>query len=119
VREVNHNEVLREIRESNYEEVEIIDRENAGNYECFDERKYVIEVISHKNENLAKGRYLLAMSSSKDAADILMTFLIKDIFNIKPIAIKLVTNDHFGDTLKEVCQSYKYNLVVDKVKKNT
>lgn len=96
--------------------MEIIDRENAGSYECTDDTKYVLEVISHRNSNLAKGRYLLAKSSGKDAADILTIFAVKELFNIRALSVRLVTNDHFGNTLKEICDFFRYKLEIVNLK---
>jgi hypothetical protein len=76
----------------------------------------VIEVISHKNSNLAKGRYILAQSTGKDAADLVTVMIITKLFSIRKMDIKLVTNDHFGGTLKDIYHSRGENLVIYNVK---
>ena len=42
---------------------------------------------------------MVAKSISKDAADIVISFIIKELFNVKNMTVRLVTNDHFGTTI--------------------
>ena len=60
-------------------------------------------MVSQKNANLAKGKHIIARSNRKDAADILIVFMVKELFNIRKLEIRLVTKDHFGETMKEIC----------------
>lgn len=71
--------MIKEVKSGTYTVVEIIDRENAGKYPSSEETKdvYVIEVMSQRNQNLSQGRHILAKSSLKDAADILIVFMVK------------------------------------------
>ena len=54
-------------------------------------------------ENLPKGKYLVASSTGRDAADILIVMAIYDITKLYPNKeIILLTNDHFGVSMQEI-----------------
>ena len=55
---------------------------------------------------------MIAKSIAKDAADIVMSFMIKELFNIKNMSVRLVTNDHFGTTIEEICGYLGYDFKV-------
>lgn len=56
--------------------------------------------MNKQNRNLAKSQYIIADSTRKDAADILMTVLIYEMVKCNTGRITLVTKDHFGITLQ-------------------
>lgn len=58
------------------------------------------------NSNLAKGRYLAAKSTKKDAADILIIMSIYSILSLTSASVILITCDHFGEALSEVLSPY-------------
>ena len=74
--------------------------------------QFIFEVVSKRNVSLARGNYVVAQSIAKDAADIVMSFIIKELFNMKNMTVRLVTNDHFGTTIEEICECLKYDFKV-------
>ena len=72
----------------------------------------IIEVVSEKNHNLARGLHVLAHSSRKDAADIIIVMLLYEFTKDKDIEITLITRDSFSITLKELLSPFgvKINL---------
>ena len=59
--------------------------------------------MSSPRENLATGRYLVAESSGKDAADILILVVLIDLARtVGRAKITLITNDHFGKTMQPI-----------------
>ena len=92
----------------------MIDRENAGKYELSPEEEntfYVIEAVSMQNENLAKGKYVTANSKGKDAADLLTVLMLYEIGKIPDATTYLITNDHYGVTLKGIFEPLGVNII--------
>lgn len=58
------------------------------------------------NRNLAKGKYIIAGSQKKDAADILIVFIICEILRVTNAEVVLITSDHFGGVLAEIITDY-------------
>ena len=58
------------------------------------------------NKNLAKGKYMLAESQKKDAADILIVIVICEILRLTNADVILITGDHFGCVLQEIIKNY-------------
>lgn len=77
----------------------------------------MIEVVSQKNTNLVKGRYVVAKSNRKDAADILIVLMAKELFNIRKLTLTLVTEDHFGEAMQDICNSLQEKIVIVNGKK--
>ena len=74
---------------------------------------YVLEVVAKNQENLATGRFLVAESSGKDAADILIILVLYELAKIDPkMRIVLVTNDHYGKTLQPIYKCLGANIEV-------
>jgi hypothetical protein len=48
---------------------------NYGHLQAYPDH-YCIEIVSKNNENIAKNRYLIAESTGKDAADILIIIVL-------------------------------------------
>ena len=61
-----------------------------------------VDVVNRENKNLAKSPFLVADSTKKDAADILISLLIFEIAKQTQLQIILVTNDHFGSALRDI-----------------
>lgn len=67
--------------------------------------------MNKKNKNLAKGQFITADSTKRDAADIIMSVLIYEIAKTKNSRIILVTKDHFGTTLKDLINNIFKNKI--------
>lgn len=63
---------------------------------------FYVDVVNKENKNLAKSPYLVAGSSKKDAADILISLLVYEIIKETNLKAILVTNDHFGSALGDI-----------------
>ena len=61
---------------------------------------YFLEVVSQHTEKNAKGRYLVAESKGRDAADILMVIVLTELSKMNMKETVLLTKDHFGETLR-------------------
>ena len=57
-------------------------------------------MVNENNKNLAKGRFIAAASSKKDAADILISMIVYGILSQTDSQVYLVTKDHFGKVLE-------------------
>lgn len=81
----------------------IIDRENIKTDSigsAIERDLYSIEIVSKGRDNLASGKYLVAQSSGKDAADILIIIVLYEIGRVLgQVDVTLLTKDHFGKTL--------------------
>lgn len=103
IKEFTMDEIIEEIKEGKHKRIEIIDRENSGTYVAEENGQFIFEVVSKRNASLARGNYVVANSIAKDSADIVISFIIKELFNMKNMTVRLVTNDHFGTTIEEIC----------------
>ena len=86
----------------------IIDRENIKPDPFIHsqaESSYVLEIVAKGKENLTSGKYLVAESNGKDAADILIILVLHEISQLGKSSITLLTNDHFGRILQDILLS--------------
>lgn len=74
------------------------------------QKNYIIEVVSKNSEHLAKGKYLVAESKGKDAADILIIITMFELGKLGIKDITLFTSDHYGETLKPIFASLGINI---------
>ena len=78
--EVTFDEVMRDIRALGSSPFILIDRENTKQTGSLSKEQsegvYVLEVVSERSQTLPVGRYLVARSKAKDAADTLIMMLL-------------------------------------------
>lgn len=65
-----------------------------------------MEVISLNGVKCFNGKYLIAESKGKDAADIMIVMAIYEISKLRDVEITLVTKDHFGKTLQPIFNEF-------------
>jgi len=86
----------------------IIDRKHstATDEVLKDRENYVIEVVSKKHEGLPTGKYIVADSVAKDAADVLIIVLLCELARLTPKRnIWLVTQGQYAPTLQSIYSS--------------
>lgn len=112
--EISLANFLNKINCQEFSKIIVVDRENCGTFEkpaSIEMSTVWIEVVNKKNKNLAKGQFIAADSTKRDAADIIMSILIYEIAKTFQSRIILVTKDHFGTTLKDLINNIFKNKI--------